>query len=157
MDKKLTEELSVLESLANEIQSVAIRNEERVVSVQMLYKNAEEMKEEIAKLDEITESTKTLSDDLHLLSLNTSIESDRYNTPTVNVIANKMTEMSKGYKELGKNAHVLAMEINRRLDKLMKALDNAVNDAETNSASLEELSAGTEELLASVTKIDRSK
>lgn len=139
-----------VEEIQKAIEGLAIENEDRANYVQKVYENAVIMVEELVKMGTIVETVKRTASDLHMLSLNTAIESARSAAPAVGVIAKEMDTMAKNFKELSKDIEQLGRDIGAKADWLKTSLANSVSSVETTSAALEEINASTEQVLANM-------
>lgn len=139
-----------MEEIQKAIEGLAIENEERANYVQEVYNKAVTMQEELSKMKHIIELVKATAGDLHMLSLNTAIESARSSNPAVGVIAKEMDNMSKNFRELSKDIELLGRDIGEKADWLKSSLANSVSSVETTSASLEQINASTEQVIANL-------
>lgn len=143
-----TEAIVAIEEIQKAIEGLAIENEGRASYVQEVFNKSTTMQEELSKMKEIIVLVKKTASDLHMLSLNTAIESARSSNPAVSVIAKEMDKMSKSFTELSKDIEKLGTDIGNKTDWINTSLATSVNSVETTSAALEQINASTEQVIA---------
>lgn len=148
--------LAQLEDIATTTESISSENEERASSISLLLDHAKETQNKIKVLDEVLIEIANMSSNLHLLSINTAIESAHTDAPAVGVIANEMRKMSDTYIEYRKTLQKLSDDIESNVDELVDRLDKATEGVLDTSASLQELTACTEELVATLETISNN-
>jgi methyl-accepting chemotaxis protein len=139
-----------MEEIQKAIEGLAIENEERANYVQEVYNKAVTMQEELQRMRVIIDAVKKTASDLHMLSLNTAIESARSSNPAVGVIAKEMDHMSKEFRELSQDIEHLGKDIGEKADWLKTSLATSVGSVETTSAALEQINASTEQVIANL-------
>jgi methyl-accepting chemotaxis protein len=145
-----TETILAIEEIQKAIEGLAIENEGRAAYVQEVFNKSTTMQEELVKMKSIIDSVKKTASDLHMLSLNTAIESARSSNPAVGVIAKEMDKMSKSFTELSKDIERLGTDISNKTDWINTSLATSVNSVETTSAALEQINASTEQVIAAM-------
>lgn len=134
---------------------MASTNEERASSIALLLEHSKITQKNIRELDEVLLQVGKMSDNLHMLSINTSIESAHTQAPAVGVIATEMRRMSEQYIEYRKTLQKLSDDIEDKIDELVSKLEISSAGVLDTSASLEELTACTEELVATLEDVIR--
>lgn len=129
---------------------MASTNEERASSIALLLEHSKITQKNIKELDEVLLQIGKMSDNLHMLSINTAIESAHTQAPAVGVIATEMRRMSDQYTEYRKTLQKLSDDIEDKIDELVSKLEISNAGVLDTSASLEELTACTEELVATL-------
>ena len=148
--EQLQDCLSQLEEIAKTTEGMAITNEERASSITLLLEHSKVTQKDIKGLDSILLEVGKMSNNLHMLAINMAIESAHINTPTVDVIATKMRKMSKQYTEHIKVLQKLSDDIKDKTNELVSKLEISSVEVLDTSAGLEELTACTEELVATL-------
>ena len=129
---------------------MATTNEERASSITLLLEHSKITQKNIKELDEVLLQVGKMSDNLHMLSINTAIESAHTHAPAVGIIATEMRKMSDQYAEYRKTLQKLSDDIEDKINELVSKLEISNAGVLDTSASLEELTACTEELVATL-------
>lgn len=134
---------------------MAITNEERASNISLLLEQSKVTRNDIKGLDSVLLEVGKMSSNLHMLAINMAIESAHINLPTVSVIATEMRKMSKQYTEHVKILQKLSGDIKDKTSELVSKLEISSAGVLDTSASLEELTACTEELVATLENVIR--
>lgn len=151
--EQLQDCLSRLEEIAKTTEGMSITNEERASNIALLLEHSKVTQKKIKQLDEVLLQIGKMSDGLHMLSINTAIESAHTHAPAVGVIATEMRKMSEHYSEYRKELQKLSDDIEDGIKELVDKLEISSAGVLDTSANLEELTACTEELVATLEDI----
>lgn len=148
---ELKECLIQLSEVSKAIESLAMENDTRAKNVDLLVADCVEIKEEIIFIQKALKQIEKTSSTLHILAINTAISSARVKDgQEFSVIATEMKELSKDFNELKSNINDLSEDVKKKVDMFLKKLDISATGVLNTSANLEQLTAQTQELVATM-------
>lgn len=153
MDKKeaLQDSLAQLEEISSTIELLAQANEGRSRNVELLMNDSTAIKNDIDTICKYLAKIEKTSDTLHILAINTAIQAAKIsNGKEFSVIAIEMKELNSSFINLKEEIEELANDISKKIQVFVQKLEVSAQGVIDTGASLEELTAASQELVSSI-------